>query len=638
VLFGHLLMQQLSVRRLARATSVVCEPEWMTLRDGAARTIGVQRPVRLLRSRELNVPVAIGIRQPSIVIPSIADTWPDDRRRAVVLHEMAHIARRDCLTQTLALAACALYWFHPAMWWVARRLRVERELACDDRVIAAGTEAREYAGHLLEIAYAVGRRQPPVPAVSMASAHQLEGRMLAALDKRRNRRVPASRTRLAAALAAGVLLASVAAVTPTSAVAPVEPLMVQPSAAAATPPDADVKAAAARIKTLGREPIRTAGGALGFLQDNLPGTWEIRPTETEGTVHLRIVERNSSSGTSVRLDQLEGLMAAQLKGAGGPVQFRVRRDAGTFSFEGIMRQGVGAGTFTFAADPNFPSELAKRGFARPTEREQYQMARHNVGFALIDELNRQGYGKAQTAELVRAGQHGVDATYVRDMGALGHRLGSLDALVTLRDHGVGPSYIRDLAELGYKTLTAEELRRARDHGISGDYVRAMRDAGYRSLPIDALIRARDHGVSAEFVRGLADAGYGKLELEQVIRVRDHGVSVEFVTEMRALGHKLALDDLVRARDHGVGVQFVREMGALGYPNLSLDALVRLRDHGVSPEFVRELKALGYDKLTVDDLVSLRDHGLSAERIRRANERAGTRLPVELLRSLAGGMR
>ena len=137
------------------------------------------------------MPMAFGTRQPTIVVPAIADTWAEDRRRAVVLHELAHVARYDCFTQTLAFAACAVYWFHPAAWWAARRLRVERELACDDRVIAAGGRAREYADHLLEIAYAFGGDRAPALAVSMARPRQLEGRMLAALDAARNRSVPA---------------------------------------------------------------------------------------------------------------------------------------------------------------------------------------------------------------------------------------------------------------------------------------------------------------------------------------------------------------------------------------------------------------------------------------------------------------
>ena len=116
----------------------------------------------------------------------------------------------------------------------------------------------------------------------------------------------------------------------------------------------------------------------------------------------------------------------------------MRRDAGTFTFEGVFRSGVGAGTFSFTPDPNFAAELAKRGLARPTAREQYQLARHDVGFAFLDELTKQGYAKPQTADLVRAGQHGVQAAYLREMGALGYRLGSLDPLIELRDHGVTP--------------------------------------------------------------------------------------------------------------------------------------------------------------------------------------------------------
>jgi beta-lactamase regulating signal transducer with metallopeptidase domain len=74
-----------------------------------------------------------------IVVPATAETWSDDRRRAVLLHELAHIARHDCLTQLLAAVACALYWVHPGVWWTAHRLRRERERASDDRVLATGT-------------------------------------------------------------------------------------------------------------------------------------------------------------------------------------------------------------------------------------------------------------------------------------------------------------------------------------------------------------------------------------------------------------------------------------------------------------------------------------------------------------------
>ena len=625
-----LVLQHVNVRRFARRADEVRDLEWMRLLRASCEHIGVRRPVRLLMSREHTVPFTFGLRAASIVIPSIAGGWAEDRRRAVLRHELAHVARYDCLTQTLARAACAMYWFHPAVWWVAGRLRLERELACDDRVIETGTAAREYAGHLLEIAYSVGRHRAPALAVSMARRRQLEGRMLAALDAAQNRSVPTARYRLASGAIALAVLYPVTGLVPVAVPADRRGDAVQVDAQPASVPSSLSRTDPARAMNA------AAPNAAGMLQDSQAGTWEIRPTSVDGTVHLRLVEANSSSGTNVPIARLEGLTASQLTGAGGPVQFRVRRDAGTFTFEGVIRNGVGAGTFSFAPDPNFAGELAKRGFARPNAREQYQMARHDIGFAFLDELNRQGYAKPETSELVRAGQHGVDATYLRDMAALGYKLGSLPPLIELRDHGITPDYVRALAELGYKGLSAEEVRRARDHGITPEYVRAMRDAGYGSLPMDALINARDHGISAEYVRDLGTAGHQKVPLEQLIKVRDHGVTPEYVSGMSQLGFALPLDDLVRARDHGITVEFVRQMAALGYTEKSMDALIRVRDHGVIPEYAQELKGLGYTTLSVDDLVTLRDHGLTADRIKAANAKAGTRLPIDLLKSLAAG--
>jgi beta-lactamase regulating signal transducer with metallopeptidase domain len=638
----QLAVQLSRVRRLSRRATAVQDSAWTRLLAECAGRMSVARPVRLLRNRACTMPMTFGTRRPSIVLPAVADAWPDDRRRAVLLHELAHIARCDCFTQTLAYAGCAMYWFHPGAWWAARRLRLEGELACDDRVLAAGTQARDYASHLLEIAYAFAGHRAPALAIGMARPRQLEGRILAALDTRRNRTLPRFRVRLAAAAVGVCCLMSIASATP----AIVAVGSFTDGSGSASPDSAQQERAVLplHVKEMpvaesARLIVRTASAALGPDQDEQPGTWEIRSTDTAGTVHLRLMERNSSSGFDMPLAGLEGLTAAQLTGPGGPVQFRLRRDAGTFSFDGVLRNGVGAGTFSFTPDPSFPAELAKRGFARPTASEQYRMARHDVGYAFVDELNRQGYSKPAISELVRAGEHGVAATYLREMGALGYRLGSLDPLITLRDHGITPKYVQELAELGYKGLAAVDLRNARDHGVSAEYVRGMRDAGYGSLAMNDLVEARDHGVSPQFIRELGDAGQHQLPLAEIVRVRDHGVSAEYARGMRQLGYAVPADELVRARDHGVSVEYVHDLAGAGYASLPIDSLIRLRDHGVTPKYAQDLKALGYDRLPVDDVVTLRDHGVTTDAIRAANARAGTRLPIDMLKALAaGGMR
>jgi beta-lactamase regulating signal transducer with metallopeptidase domain len=630
LLIVRLIVQHIAARRLVRSATEVVDANWLRLLDECARRLDVTVPVRLLRSREKAMPMAVGASRHAILIPSVADTWTVDRRRAVILHELAHIARRDCLTQMLAAVVCALYWVHPGAWWVARRLRVERELACDDRVLRAGEQAREYAGHLLDLAYSLGAYRAPTLVVSMARPGQLEGRMLAVLDAARNRAMPGLGSHVAGIALAVAVLLPLARVEAT--VVPMS-LNVDVPAGTAAP---TVKAETAALPSHTSHDVAHEAPAAQ-AQPRMAGTWQIRPAKTAGMVYLEMREENNSSGTTVPTSQLQGLTAAQMAGGSSPVKFTFGRDAGTFTFEGMFRDGLGGGTYSFAANTAFPAELEKRGIARPSATEQYELAKHDVGLALVDELNRQGYPKPSVADLVRAGHHGVRLDYVKELDQLGYRVGSMDALVKLRDHGVTPSYIREMSAIGLPKLSADELVRVRDHGVTPEFARELKDAGYGSLTIDQLVKTRDHGVTPEYIRELKALGYGSLDLEQLIKTRDHGVTPEFVKSLSAFGYtKLSLDQVVNARDHGVTPEYISELGALGHAQLPLDRVVNARDHGVTPGYIRELKALGYDNLPLDEVVRLRDHGVTADKIKRANEKAGTKLPLDMVRSMVDG--
>jgi hypothetical protein len=193
-----------------------------------------------------------------------------------------------------------------------------------------------------------------------------------------------------------------------------------------------------------------------------PATWQLQVMRDGRTVALTISDHpHSTHGMSVRINQFDGLEA--LLPASGPARFRLKRDAGVFEFDGVLRGGSGGGTMEFTPSQTFPGELAKRGFAKPTRTEQMKMAWHDTGFAFIDELAAQHYQRPSLPQLVSAGDHDIDRDYVRDMSALGYRLGTIDALIRQRDHGVNVAFIRDIAALGLKGLSADDLVRARDH-------------------------------------------------------------------------------------------------------------------------------------------------------------------------------
>jgi beta-lactamase regulating signal transducer with metallopeptidase domain len=598
LLLIRVVTSRLALHRLAIRAEAVTDSAWLRLLAECSESMGVDRPVRLICSRDVAMPMTFGTRRPAIVIPPVADEWTDDRRRAVLLHELAHVARFDCSTQLVAAVACAIYWMHPGAWWIARRLRVERELACDDRVLAIGTEARDYAGHLLDLAYTLGGSRGFAMSVSMARQGQIEGRLLAVLDAARNRAIPALR-----GFAVGGAL-SMAVMVPLAAAS------MTPSPAPAPAPQRD------------RDQAR------------LPGTWEMRASNASQQVYLHLNERrNSSRGFSIDIAQLEGLSRSQLTGSGGPATFSIRRDAGTIAFDGVFRSGVGAGTFTFTPNQSFAAELVRRGVERPNDDELYALAMGNIGSAFLDELDAQHYAKPSLAQLVRAGDHGVDLAYLHGMAQEGYRLGQLEPLITLRDHGVDPPFVKGMAMQGLDHLTADELRRARDHGVDPQFVAGMKSIGQQPFDLESLVTLRDHGVDPGFARGMATAGLANLSVNELRQARDHGVDPKFAGDMQDLASRpLTLNELITLRDHGVDAAFARALADAGLKHLSVDELQRARDHGVDPKFARDIAAMGYAKLSIEDLVQFRDHGVTADYVRRQNARAGTRLSIaELIR-------
>jgi beta-lactamase regulating signal transducer with metallopeptidase domain/DUF4097 and DUF4098 domain-containing protein YvlB len=232
---GHL-----AVRGLGRSARALGPEGWRSLVPPGSVAGHVAGRVTFGTSPALGTPLTWGWRHPVILLPEASAAWPDHRRRAALLHELAHVARRDYLAQMATTLACAVYWFHPLVWWGARRLRRESEHACDDLVLAAGTPAHDYAADLLEVArgaralHAVG-----LAAIGMARRSQLEGRLLAVLDETRPRRAFSRRAAAAAVATAALGLIPLAGLQPGLAAAGASPRDRVALARAAAEADAD---------------------------------------------------------------------------------------------------------------------------------------------------------------------------------------------------------------------------------------------------------------------------------------------------------------------------------------------------------------------------------------------------------------
>ena len=186
-MLGRLLMGIANVRRMVRRGHAASE-EWQPLVDSAQAALGVTPRARIVISDHAAMPFTYGLFRPVIVLPSSAGEWTTERRRSVLLHELAHLRRRDLITNAIVQVACAVYWFHPLVMLAGRRVRIEAERSCDALVVAAGTRPSDYAGDLLEIARTMRSSATGAVALAMARRSDFEGRLLAILapDSGRN--------------------------------------------------------------------------------------------------------------------------------------------------------------------------------------------------------------------------------------------------------------------------------------------------------------------------------------------------------------------------------------------------------------------------------------------------------------------
>jgi TonB family protein len=232
---------------------------WLEERDAIAAAMGLSTPVSVRETQHPALLVTWGAWRPTILLPRDASTWSRDRIRLVLAHELAHVERRDWLVQLGAELARACYWPNPLFWFACRRLRIESEQACDDRVLAHGITGTSYASHLVDLARsfrAHGRTWLPAP--SMARPSTLERRVVAMLNANINR-LPVTRWRR---LATAVVL--VAAALP---IAAASELAGAPGGVLRDPSGRVLPGATVRLSAIGQDAIHeTQSDSSGAFQ------------------------------------------------------------------------------------------------------------------------------------------------------------------------------------------------------------------------------------------------------------------------------------------------------------------------------------------------------------------------------------
>ena len=214
IVMASVVLGRVRVWWIARGSTALDHGEIPALLTALCGEMRIARPVCVRLCPDRVMPMVWGVTRPVVLLPAEAASWTPELRRDVLLHELAHVRRYDYLNQIVVRLACAVHWFNPLVWVAARRLRTERERACDDHVLETGASACDYAEHLV----AVARRLRPAGrgtlGVAMAGRSAFGERVAALLDAGRARGILTGGLLVRSGLGAACLVVPLAALHP----------------------------------------------------------------------------------------------------------------------------------------------------------------------------------------------------------------------------------------------------------------------------------------------------------------------------------------------------------------------------------------------------------------------------------------
>ena len=503
--------------------------------------MGFERVIRYCECDRLDAPAAFGWIRPVVLLPVRAlSGLTEDQIEAVIAHELAHIRRLDCFVNLFQIGAETLLFYHPAVWWVSQRIRIEREHCCDDEAVALCGDAVTYARALTLM-----EEWRTAPSLMMAANRSpLSQRVvrLLGLDG------PTAKFRVAG-MAAGVVCLAGAMLAGNAFLGVAHAAL--GSKAGANREQASTVAVVQEQGSSSAIVVRPANASTAAK--HFASTEQAAKDKENEKTKQKKQDRDDEQAAK-KESYLEGMEAAGFKNLTADELIEMKIQGVTPAYVKEIHD--------LGMKPSVDELVGMRvqGITPEYIREMRSIA-PNQG---IDELigmkvqgitpqyanEMRGLGlKADPENLIGMKVQGITPQYVTDLRALGLK-GDADDLIGMKVQGITPEYVRGVQALGFKPDT-DELIGMKVQGITPDYVKAMQATGLKP-DVDGLIGMKVQGITPGYVKSMQDAGFKNLDIEELIGAKVQGITPEFIEKARKHGFQnLTLDKLIALKEAGV---------------------------------------------------------------------------------------
>lgn len=554
------------IQRIGRHTPDVA-PHTLRLRlDVLRRKMGIPRFVDLRLSRRIMNPLTAGVLRPWILLPVTALTSLSPEQLEVVLaHELAHIRRSDYLWNLLQTVIETLFFFHPAVWWISRRVREERELCCDDMAVATCADPALYAAALLRLEE---ERKSQLRLAMALDGHQSRAglrarilRILGEADERSSRVRPVSLA--AIAVAAFLFVCPVTKVFASFRAVPAVATSVAPAVRKAISPVLRV------VNSLPAVTQQTTAKPSAATPEQ-PASEPEQSSAPSSDIHSNYIDQMRAAGYNVDLDKY---IAMKVQGI-------------TPQYAADMSKALGE-----HLDANQLISLKVQDIT-PDYLSQMRAAGYNVDATKYIAMKVQDITPAYAAEMAKAVGSQLSADrliamkvqditpeYMAQMRSAGYEA-SADKYIAMKVQGITPDYANAMAKLGYGKPTVDELIAMKVQGVTPDWAEKLHANGLEASSFQDLISYRIFEVSPEFIASMKAAGFSGIPPKQLVELRVQGVTPDFAKSVRAQFPDATVHDLVQMRIFHIDAAFIASAQKHGFGPLTIQKLVRLRISGI----------------------------------------------------------
>jgi len=454
--------------------------------------LGVTRTVRYVHSRLVDAPAVMGWFRPIVLIPIAALTGlSSEQLEAVIAHELAHIKRLDCFVNLFQITVETVLFYHPAVWWVSRLIRTERENCCDDVAVSVCGNPGDYARALTVME---GWRMTPalVLAVNSGSLRSRVGRLLGV--EAITRSIPRGGLAAIGVLcAAGALFATTTAngvftnisetdATESERLPDPPPAPPVPAIAYSFSSPCQRATRAARIERTATLIASVAGGSEVYA--------EIAQAARADS------KEPSSSGESY----IGGLQAAGVK------------DLTVDQIIALKTQGI---------TPDYVREMRAAGLDTSVD-NLIGMKVQGITPDYIKGIHAAGLNPS-THDLIALKVQGVTPEYVSKIRAQYGNDVTVHQIIAMKVQGIDPSQAAEFRRLGLPDISLNQLIALKVQGVTPDYVRRLQAAGFKDLKTSEILAAKVQGITSGFIQDVRNHGFTNLNIRQLIQLKISGI-------------------------------------------------------------------------------------------------------------------